>query len=266
MIANDLNFPINFEICGHEKEIVSYFGKQGVINQKRKKNNIKNVFVCFTNRCGSNYLVELLGSTDYFPVGEEFFNWDTVINNSRIRKINSFDEYCLFLLEKMRKNNFFISKVSWQQLFMISKLGQIPNLIDSPKFILIKRDNLIDQAISLLIADQTKAWTSYQSSEKNMIQYDYQRILLIIQKISESNTMFETYFKLFEARYLTLLYEDIYNNPIATIEHICDFLKITCKHPELKKMRVKKQRNKINQEFKERFMYDLKQDFALSFS
>ena len=45
------------------------------LNQKRLDHEL--VLVCFTNRCGSNYLCDLLFSTGEFNRGGEFLNYDT---------------------------------------------------------------------------------------------------------------------------------------------------------------------------------------------
>lgn len=41
------------------------------------------VFLCFTNRCGSNYLAELLASTGALNPAEEVFNGDTIAEHVR---------------------------------------------------------------------------------------------------------------------------------------------------------------------------------------
>ena len=137
-------FPINYEISDHETEIVNFFGKDHVVSSSSSTefDDLENVFICFTNRCGSNYLAEVIESTDYFPSSGEFFNWDTVIDNSKEASLKSLDAFCEKLIHHRKKNNIFISKIGYLQLFMLSKFGQIPNIINNPKFIWIRRNDV----------------------------------------------------------------------------------------------------------------------------
>jgi hypothetical protein len=54
---------------------------------------IRFVFLCFTNRCGSNHLGDLLGSTGIFEPPLESLNAGAVLSLCRERHIRSFPEY-----------------------------------------------------------------------------------------------------------------------------------------------------------------------------
>ena len=259
-------FPLDYPISEHEKKILDYFGEENVISNTNTKNSkeTKNVFVCFTNRCGSNFLTEVIHSTNFFPSSGEFFNWEVVISNSRRKSIQSLDEFCLYLIRQRQKNNFFISKIGYLQLFMLSKYGQIPNIINNPKFIWIKRKDVIAQAVSLVIADQTKKWTSYhQPSEEVTPVYKMNSIFLSVHNIVKANIMFETYLKLFNADYLEIIYEDFCDRPIKHMKEICAFLQQDFKKPNLNKIKTEVQRNSINEEFKAKFLADMSDSFSL---
>lgn len=259
-------FPFDYQISEHETKILAYFGEENVINSKKpsKNDDTTNIFICFTNRCGSNFLTEIIQSTNFFPSSGEFFNWEVVTNNSKRKSLQSLDEFCLHLIKQRQKNDFFISKIGYLQLFMLSKYKQIPNIINNPKFIWIKRRDVIAQAVSLVIADQTKKWTSYHKpSEEITPVYKMNSILLSVQNIVKANIMFETYFKMFNADYLEIIYEDLCDRPIKHMKEICAFLQQDFKKPNLSKIKTEVQRNSINEEFKAKFIADLSDSFSL---
>lgn len=261
-----INFPLNYSMSQHEKKILDYLGQENVVNSIKNQghDNMANVFICFTNRCGSNFFAEVLESTSFFPSSGEFFNWEAIIKNSKQQNLQSLDEFCLFLIRQRQKNNFFISKVGYQQLFMLSKYGQIPNIINNPKFIWIRRRDVISQAVSLVIADQTKKWTSYHSPTEEITPvYKMDSILLSVSNIIQANTMFETYLRMFNAEYLEIIYEDFCSQTLDHMREICSFVQQDFKMPNLKKIKTKVQRNSINKEFKEKFLSDLNKSFTL---
>ena len=259
-------FPINYEISDHEKQIVNFFGNDHVVNStvSTEFEDLENVFICFTNRCGSNYLAEVIESTDYFPSSGEFFNWDTVIDNSKDANLVSLDDFCKKLINQRKKNNIFISKIGYLQLFMLSKFGQIPNIINNPKFIWIRRNDVVSQAVSLVIANQTKQWTSFQQPvDEKKAEYKYHEIMTSINEIIRANVMFENYFKLFNANYLSIFYEDFCEQPLEHMDHISKFLQHDDTKPDVAAVRTEIQRNALNEEFKARFLEDIKGSFTL---
>jgi trehalose 2-sulfotransferase len=256
-------FLIDYPISNHEKEIITYFNEENVLNTKEYQKNQFNIFICFTNRCGSNFLADVLASTNFFPHAGEFFNWDTVIRYSQNKQLHSFDDYCLNLIEHTQKNKFFISKIGWQQLILLSKFGQIPNIFDSPKFIWIRRKDILSQAVSLSIANQTKKWASFQAETGINPEYRKNEILTIIKGFNEENLMFTNYFNLFNASVLEIVYEDFCDNLEPHVKKIFKFADQKFHSPNLDKIHVKIQRDEINEEFKTKFLTDIKEEFSL---
>ncbi len=55
--------------------------------------DLRFVFLCFTQRSGSTYLAQLIGSSGDYNVPREYFNPDTVITRAAKRNLTSFADY-----------------------------------------------------------------------------------------------------------------------------------------------------------------------------
>jgi trehalose 2-sulfotransferase len=247
-----------------EEKISEYFGRDKIINRKQSVFEGESIFICFTNRCGSNFLADVLQNTGLFPEAGEFFNLDAVVNFSQRNNITSFDDYCSELARRKAKNKTFISKIGCEQLLMLSKLGQIPNIFNNSKFIWIRRQDILGQAISLSIASRTKQWTSKQTGNGVTPDYNKEQIQKIIKNINKINTNFATYFNLFNASYIEVVYEDFCLNPKVAIEKICNFTGKTLQFEEFPEAELKVQRNSINDDFRAKFLADMGQEFSLT--
>jgi trehalose 2-sulfotransferase len=253
----------DYEIGSHERYIVDYFGEEKIFNQKQFLVEQDNIFICFTNRCGSNFLANVMESTGIFSEAGEYFNWQTIVNISKRKNILSFDDYCIDMIGKKTKNNLFVSKIGWEQLLMISKLGQIPNIFNNSKFIWIQRKDVLGQAISLSIANQTKKWTSKQTGNEIVPEYRKDSIQKIIKGLSNANLIFANYFNLFNADFIEIFYESFCENVEINIKKICDFTGKDFQVENLKEVKLEVQRNGINTEFREKFTSDIQEEFSL---
>lgn len=253
----------DYEICSHERHIVDYFSEEKTCNRKPSLTKQENVFICFTNRCGSNFLANVVANTGIFPEAGEFFNWKTIVSTSKRKNILSFDDYCFYLIGKKTKNNVFMSKIGWEQLLMLGKLGQIPNIFNSSKFIWIQRKDVLGQAISLSIANQTKKWTSAQNSNNIVPEYRKDNIQKIIKGINLANLNFASYFSLYNASFIKIYYEDFCENIEMNVKKICDFTGKNFQAANFKEAKLEVQRNNVNTEFRERFIFDMQKEFSL---
>jgi LPS sulfotransferase NodH len=264
--ASSSIFIDNFDRATNDTEgkILEYFGREKTINQKQSIFEGESIFICFTNRCGSNFLADVLSNTDLFPETGEFFNWGSIINFSKKNNIKSFDDFCLELARKKAKNKTFVSKIGCEQLLMLSELGQIPNIFNNPKFIWIRRRDVLGQAISLSIASCTKQWTSKQAGKGVTPVYKKEQIQKIIKNINKINTNFATYFNLFNANYIEIVYEDFCLNTKIEVDKICKFAGKILPEGKIPEAQIKIQRNNINDDFRANFLADMQQEFSLN--
>ena len=141
----------------HGSKIIDYFGDENVnlLNSEVDLERYSPLFICFTNRSGSNAIAEDISSIDGFKFYGEMLNFDAVINNSKLHKISSFYYYLDWLFSK-NKNKRPIIKCSYDQLIFLYNQGYLKNYFINSQFILLERRDLISQAVSHFIASNSK--------------------------------------------------------------------------------------------------------------
>jgi hypothetical protein len=121
--------------------------------------SLKFLFLCFTNRCGSNYLARLIASTGVLNVAEEVFNAATVQEHARREALPSLQDYVNFLGRRLTMSGWLTAKLGIEQLVMLAEAGILDAIIDRTQFLLIERQDTAAQAVSRLVAMQNGAWT-----------------------------------------------------------------------------------------------------------
>ena len=91
---------------------------------------IQVVFVCFINRSGSNYLLDLIEQLDLgAKPTDEALNYDQVIARCRKNGITSFASYLAKIIIANAKGGFCFLKVGGEQLFWFTKHGFISRMM-----------------------------------------------------------------------------------------------------------------------------------------
>ncbi len=217
-------------------------------------------FLCFTNRCGSNYVAQAMSSDGQLTEAGENINFDTVIEHSQRLNVSSFFEYFSWLINATKgRAGIFGCKMSVGQLLFLYNVGILQKIVPAPKFIHIIRRDTVAQAVSLFIADKSKKWTSEQESQENFnIEYDGDKILAIVQSICFQNAMFESIFRILNIAPIVVYYEEFLDAPqkiITQIGHTLGMDKLTyC----ASNIRYKKQANKLNDFLIEKFRQEFK--------
>ena len=143
----------------HKTEIEAHFplrSAEGARQVRAELEGVQTVFVCFTNRVGSNLFTDLLDQAGFgVRVAEEDFNSSTVIAASTRRGFAAFDQYVAFMVRNTKLNGTFVAKIGPAQLLWLSNRGFIPDYFSDAKYIFVRRRDKIAQAVSLYIANAT---------------------------------------------------------------------------------------------------------------
>lgn len=180
------------------------------------------LFLCFTNRCGSNYLAELLASTGRLNRPEEVFNGETMAAHMRDQDLPSFAAYVDFLCRRLGQGGWFTAKASLEQLLMLAETGLLDAIGDRAHFLLIERQDRLAQAISLLVAIQTQQWTSRQVRRIPDAALVYDRRILEEQQVLIAQQNFGFY-RFFASNGIVphhLAYERVVAQPQETVAGI----------------------------------------------
>jgi LPS sulfotransferase NodH len=142
------------------------------------------LFVCFTNRSGSNYLARLIASTGVLNVAEEVFNASTVQEHAGREGLRSLHDYTNFLARRLTLNGWLTAKLGIEQVLMLTEAGLLDAVLDRSKFLLIERRDTVAQAVSRLVAAQNGQWTSSQAAAIPDDQLVYARGAIDEQRVS----------------------------------------------------------------------------------
>lgn len=211
------HFPLAYHTGMHEIEIRDFFQKVrgGLFSQSHQPIEGKPIILCFTNRCGSNWLAEWLQATGKLGLADEYFNAERIEECCRNRGLKSLDEVIHYRAqsEAEQVQGSFITKLSWDQLFFFARERVIPDILPQARYVLMKRRNVAAQALSMCVAEQTGQWKSYWNDGRNqprdLSKISDEQILESMERINYHYYQFERFFALFGLRPVVTYYEDI---------------------------------------------------------
>jgi LPS sulfotransferase NodH len=217
------------------------------------------VFLCYSNRCGSNYVAEAMASSGRINQAGEDFNHDIVTAACARERLASLAAYVSW---RFRAGGRLACKISLAHLQVLGAAGLLDQLAAGARFVLIERGDKIAQAISYDIADQTGQWTSDPAPPGAVAPiYDFDRLSKIILSIGEQHARFDAFFERNGIAPLTLRYEAFVADPHGHVAAIGRHIGV----PELRidpaNMRLRRQAGPLNDAWRTRFLTDWK-DFS----
>jgi len=248
----------SYPISRHEKVFKEIFGASERVQPGDAP--LRCVLLAFVNRSGSNYLAELLKSTGKFAGFEESLNdFSMRYLVPRFASV-SFPDYIRRIQSEATKvpGQVWGVKVGWMQLAMLLRSQAIPNLIH-PSIILARRRDVISQAVSLFIAEQTGQWTSATAPtmDRKDIAYDGDKIFTHLRGILNSYSQLESILTFANLPYIEVFYEDLLDAPQGIISGLSRKLVGHGFAPQIRSVRMEIQRNEIDNDLKLRFIKDL---------
>jgi LPS sulfotransferase NodH len=180
------------------------------------------LFICFTNRCGSNYLAHLLASTGRLNEAGEFFNAPTVAAHVQQHGLRSLGAYLNFLGSRLDMNGWLAAKIGIEQLVMLTEAGILDQIRARTRFILIERRDRVAQAVSRLVAAQNYQWTSRQDAwiADDQLVYSRAALDMHVASVEAQNHMFLRYFASNGIAPIHLAYEAVVANPQGALAEI----------------------------------------------
>ena len=177
--------------------------------------SLRFLFLCFTNRCGSNYIARLIASTGLLNVPEEVFNAPTVEEHTQQNGLRSLYDYVAFLDRQLTRSGWLTAKLSIEQVVMLTEAGILDRIIDRTKFLLVERQDTVAQAVSRLVATQNGLWTSQHIATIPDECLVYSRTGVDVQResIARENTAFDRFFTLNGLAPKHVIYEAVLQSP-----------------------------------------------------
>jgi len=212
--------------------------------------------ICTTPRSGSNFLCDLLTSTEVLGRPTEYFNGvacrrfedPTYPDDPReqIRRVlttgaTANGVYALKLFPFQHDN---IAKhVSWT--------NELPNL----NFVYLERRDLLGQAISLARALQTRSWKSSHSATAEPT-YSSAGIRRCVSLLVTASARWAVYFARNGIEPVHLVYEDVVERPQTAVDQIATLINLRGEPAVIRNDQVdlKKQRDTMSEEWRARFI------------
>jgi trehalose 2-sulfotransferase len=254
LLKNELFIP-TISPNDHLKNVIDFFGEVAHAPANIPA-AVKFVFICYTNRSGSNYLAELLASDQFLPRAGENLNSETIINHARQKSFKSFQEYFSFLVNHTKKNNFVTLKIAPVHLELLGKSGILDQIIDRSQFVVIERSDKLAQAISHLIAFQTGKFTSIMNGPSEKIEPKFNRDQLdrIITDIANSYYHFNVFFAHNGIAPAHVIYEQMAEDPVRTLSFVSSMIDTPELNVDPKRVRLERQTGRLNEEWRQQYM------------
>jgi LPS sulfotransferase NodH len=258
------DFPFDYPVSDHERKIEAFFARFD--RQGGDRNPVPNVkdghyshyVICFMNRSGSNLLARALMSTGRFGLAQELFNHPRVSHFARSHGVRSLPEYATTLRRcRATANGVFGTKLAWSQLYYLTKVGVIPKIYGNVKYILIERRDVLGQAISYAIADQTKAWNSKQEVEGVDYKFDPEDILNRIRGLTDSYARFKAYFAAYDIQPVYVTYEELDGDVSGAVARVIKELAIPgteLAQVDMASITLRRQRGPLNLKVRREFL------------
>lgn len=229
------------------------------------------VFVCFSNRSGSNLLLDTLGRIGFgCEAGDEFFNGDAVSDHLREYGFKSFEEYLEFAIKLHGFRRCVFLKIGAHQLFWLANRGILGKYFPQARYLLTERADKIHQAVSLYIADETRSYIRLAGNDvqdRAKVDYSAEQIMIRLRRIIDATSLFRYFFSLHSVAAHSVQYEELDADAIGVLQRLSTHLGSGGDFPRRWEIvlrnqspRIVRQADRLNMEFADRF----RREFAIS--
>lgn len=226
------------------------------------------VFVCFTNRCGSAYLGDLLASTGRFQHAGESFNSDEVLALCREHGLASFADYFAQIVRRDARDDRYIVKVAPEQLRLLVEAGILGQIIEQSEFLHVSRADKLAQSISRSIAEQNNrwAWDSPVGLSDDKLVYSPVHIAEHVEAITNHDRCFALFFALNGIVPIEVRYERLVSQPQQELDEVARRLGLPSLQVDPTKLRYRRQANEVNETWRTRFLLETELPGGVSFA
>ncbi len=155
-------------------------------------------------------------------------------------------------------NGVFGIKIHYSHIRQFGGFSKMVELFPNAYYVLLSRRDVLGQAISLSIAKQTGVWIYGQKSMKENPEYSFVDIDNCFRSILLDNSAWRYALLASGSNFIELNFEEVQNNISRAIEAIARFIEIDIHNNDiLKQQKTHKQSNKINEDWKKKFIFEM---------
>ncbi|MDH4171428.1 MAG: Stf0 family sulfotransferase, partial [Acidimicrobiia bacterium] len=218
------------------------------------------LLLCFTNRSGSNYLAELLRSTQLLARGHEAFNPPFVQRHLDRWELNerTLVSFARNLRPRVTRQGGSppVFKIGWHQLFVLAETGVLDTVFPNRRLVIIRREDLLAQAVSFTIASRTGAWTSAHTDRDAELDIAPAEVHDRIRSVLVATRHFREFAAVTGDEVLDVTYEQVEGNPQRAVDRIFEFAGLPRTPIDPSVVRTSRQRSERNAEIAEMVVTD----------
>jgi len=214
------------------------------------------LFLCFTNRCGSNYLAHLLATTGVFNEAGEYFNAPTVVQHAVPLGLRSLPAYFSALPTLVPNPGRIAAKAGVDQLMMLADVGILDALRGRATYLMIEREDRLGQAISRVIAAQNLRWSTGHVSEvpDSALVFDHAWIKRELAEIAVMNAAFAQFFLANDIVPIRTTYEALLRNPSPAVEALAATMHLRNLRARPENVAIRRQANAVNDAWRRTYL------------
>lgn len=200
------------------------------------------VFLLFSNRCGSTYVAELLGSTGRINKPREWLNWPAVVRVAAKNEAYSFDA-TLGLMTADAVDGRWAVKIGTDQFRHLKETGLLDKHFSSVVVIWSQREDLLAQAASLYVAQRTRQWSSTMAAvvSEDSIEFDLKAFRAEMLWLESERANAETLLREYGWPATPIVYERVLENPQQALQSALDAIGIPDARIDLTMVEIEKQ-------------------------
>jgi LPS sulfotransferase NodH len=211
--------------------------------------------ICTSGRSGSNLLCQYLSSTGMLGNPLEYFNGGG-------RRLLGYPEYPddpskqidWIVTEGATPNGIYGLKIFPAQVEQIEKSIRWTELLPDLKFVLLKRRDILGQALSAVRALQTEQWRASMPARGPAL-YDGAQIYERLQIAARDYARWDIFFARRAVAAAVIIYEDFLVDPQSAVDQVADLFGLRGQARAAgERIDLKSQRDAITEEWRARFL------------
>jgi LPS sulfotransferase NodH len=211
--------------------------------------------ICTSGRSGSNLLCQYLSSTGMLGNPLEYFNGSG-------RRLLGYPEYPddpskqidWIVTEGATPNGIYGLKIFPAQVEQIEKSIRWTELLPDLKFVLLKRRDILGQALSAVRALQTEQWRASMPARGPAL-YDGAQIYERLQIAARDYARWDIFFARRAVAAAVIIYEDLLADPQSAVDQVADLFGLRGQaRAASERIDLKSQRDAITEEWRARFL------------
>ena len=215
----------------------------------------KVLIIASTARCGSHMLGHALQQTQKFGFPLEYANGANLPEWKSRLGISDFRQLMTELQQRRTSpNGVFGIKILYSQIAEFGGFDHLLTLFPDAYYVMLSRKNVLKQAVSLSIAEQTGVWISGQKPVNDNPEYSFAHIDRCLRRTLVENSSWRYKLAASGCQFIELNFNEVRKNLRRSVREIADFMGIEIGESDIPEEQVtKKQSNDRNKIWAKRF-------------